>query len=183
MGVVMLCNVIATVSFLGPVSSYFAALPYAAPVTLVVTLLAIIYVEGKPVIDLGEAARYVPWETLMFLGAIMFYASIFGGDEYGVNLLLQNLLTPLVNGIPLSVAILLGLAGACIFTNLASNSVAVIVARRQLHSGDAEYPGNQPCTSSGLWRLYYSGFRHCHLHAQRLRRYGAILCQGASTLE
>ena len=141
MGVVMLCNVIATVSFLGPVSSYFAALPYAAPVTLVVTLLAIIYVEGKPVIDLGEAARYVPWETLMFLGAIMFYASIFGGDEYGVNLLLQNLLTPLVNGIPLSVAILLGLAGACIFTNLASNSVAVIVAGASFIPAMLNIPG------------------------------------------
>lgn len=163
MAVVMLCNVIATLSVFGPVSSYFAALPYAAPVSLVVALLAVVYVDGEPVINLSEAAKYVPWETLMFLGTIMYYASIFGGEQYGVNLALQNLLTPLVNGIPLSAAILLGLVGACIFTNVASNSVAVIVAGASFIPAMLNIPGidNAKVLAFGACIILASGTAIC----------------------
>lgn len=127
MGVVLVANIIATLSFFGPVSTYFAALPYAAPVTLVVAILAIIYVEGGPIVKIGEAAKHVPWESVIFLGTIMVFASTFNAEQFGIAEMLKNSLAPLVQGIPFTASLFLGLFGTCLFTNVASNSVAVIV--------------------------------------------------------
>lgn len=127
MVVVLLCYVLASISVLGPVADALSVLPVAAPVTLVVDLLCVITVNGKPVMDFGKAATKLPWGTIAFLGSIMFYAGIFGREEYGVSVLLRNLLTPLVSNIPVTLALIAGLGLASIFTNVASNSVATIV--------------------------------------------------------
>ena len=57
----------------------------------------------------------------------MYYAGIFGGEQYGITLFLQNLLAPYVGMIPAGVAVFLALAIASLITNVASNSVAAIV--------------------------------------------------------
>lgn len=127
MVVVMACYLLTSFTFLGPVATYLGALPVACPISFVVAILCVVTVDGKPVINLGKAALNVPWDTVLFLGSIMFYASIFGREEYGIAIMLQNLLTPLVQSIPVSIVMLIALVAASIFTNLASNSVSVIV--------------------------------------------------------
>lgn len=144
MAVVMIVNLMATMTFLGPVSSYLSALPYAASVTLVVCLLAVIPVEGKPILNIAEAAKRVPWGTVIFLGTIMFFASIFGSETYGISIALQNLLTPVVNSIPISICMAVGVIIACLFTNLASNSVSVIVTGACFVPAMLNIPGIDP---------------------------------------
>ena len=115
MGLVMLCYVLTSFSVLGPIATYLGALPVAAPISMAVAVLSVMSYEGKPILNISKAAKTVPWETVMFLGAIMFYAGIFGKEEY-------------VSSIPFTAVVLVGLAAACFFTNVASNSVSVIVA-------------------------------------------------------
>lgn len=127
MCIVMLCYLLTSFSFLGPVAAYLGALPVAAPISMAVAVLSIMSFEGEPIINISNAAKKVPWETVMFLGAIMFYSSIFGKEEYGIASALENLLTPFVSSIPFTAIVLVGLTVACAFTNTASNSVSVIV--------------------------------------------------------
>lgn len=141
MAAVMLSYLLSSFSVLGSIATYLGALPVAAPITLAVTLLCIISVDGKPVINMSKAALNVPWETVLFLGGIMFYASIFGGEQYGITVMLQNLLTPLVSSIPTAAAMLIALVAASIFTNLASNSVSVIVVAASFIPALLNIPG------------------------------------------
>lgn len=109
MVLVMLAYMPSSFTVLGPIATYLGALPVAAPITLVVCALCIITVDRKPVINMSKAALNVPWEIVMFLGGIMFYASIFGAEQYGITDALQNLLTPLVSSISTTAAMVIAL--------------------------------------------------------------------------
>ena len=109
------------------ISGYLGGLPAAAPVSFLVCLFCLISVDGEPLMNIGEAAKKVPWETIMFLGAIMYFATIFGNEQFGVSKALMNLLTPVVGKLPVLACYVIGLVLASIFTNLASNAVTIIV--------------------------------------------------------
>lgn len=127
MGVILLCYILASMEFLGPVATYFSGITIAAPVTLVCALLCVITVDGKPVMDFGKAAAKVPWGMIVFLGAIMFYAGAVGGDDYGITLCLQNILGPVVAKMPVIVTIVIGLIVASLATNFCSNTVSGVI--------------------------------------------------------
>lgn len=125
---VLFISMLQTFPILGAdVSAYLQSLPGAVPVSILACLYCLISVDGEPLMDIGEAAKKVPWETIMFLGAIMYFATIFGSERFGINEVLKNLLTPVVSSMPITVAFLIGLVFASLFTNLASNSVTIIV--------------------------------------------------------
>lgn len=127
MVVVLAMYVLASISALGPVASYLSGLSIAAPVMLVCGLLCVITADGKPVMNLGEAAAKISWPTIVFMGTIMYYAGTVGKADYGITAFMQNILAPYVNQIPTGLAFFIALAIASVITNLASNSVAVIV--------------------------------------------------------
>ena len=125
---ILTCYILASLDFLGPVQEYFSGITIAASVTLVCALLCLITVDGQPVMDFNKAAAKVPWSMIIFLGAIMFYASAVGNEAYGISTCMQNILGPIVQSLPSTVAILIGLTFACVCTNFCSNSVSGVVA-------------------------------------------------------
>ena len=125
--VVLAMYILASITALGSVASYLSGLSVAGPVMIVCALLCVITADGKPVMNLGEAASKISWPTIAFMGTIMYYAGIFGGEQYGITIFLQNLLSPYVGLIPTGLAFFIALAIASAITNVASNSVAVIV--------------------------------------------------------
>lgn len=118
---------LASMGFLGDVSAYFSSISLAASVCLVAALLCVVTVDGKPVMDLGRALSKVPWNVIVFLGAIMFYAEHIGRPEYGVSLFLKNILSPYMAAISPWGAIVFGIALASLLTNFCSNTVAGVV--------------------------------------------------------
>ena len=124
---ILVCYVLAYLDFLGPIQEYFSGITIAASVTFVCALLCLITVDGKPVMDFNKAAAKVPWSMIIFLGAIMFYAGAVGNEAYGISACLQNILGPIVQNLPSTVAILIGLTFACVCTNFCSNSVSGVV--------------------------------------------------------
>lgn len=101
MGVILLCYILASMEFLGPVATYFSGITIAAP--------------------------KVPWGMIVFLGAIMFYAGAVGGEDYGITLCLQNILGPVVAKMPVIVTIIIGLIVASLATNFCSNTVSGVI--------------------------------------------------------
>lgn len=125
--VVIFCYVAAFLTPLGAVQVYFNGLPVAAPVSIVVAVLALIMVDGQPAIDIGKEAARLPWNTIMFLGSVMFFGGIVGTEEYGISACLSNIITPIVASLPAMAAIFAGLLIAGIMTNVTSNAVTCMV--------------------------------------------------------
>ena len=166
MAVILLCYILASMEFLGPIATYFSGITIAAPVTLVCALLCVITVDGKPVMDFGKAASKVPWGMIVFLGAIMFYAGAVGGDDYGITLCLQNILGPVVAKMPIIVTIVIGLI-------VASNQLLFQYGIRcyrllQLYPGSDVCSWNQPGTGSGFRMRSYRNLRYCNLYTECL---------------
>ena len=79
--------VIAFITPLGKIQIYFNGLPLAAPISIVVAILALITIDGEYVLDINREAKNLPWGTIMFLGSVM----LFGGIMGNLNLVLQHL--------------------------------------------------------------------------------------------
>ncbi len=127
MMVVLVMYILGAIPALGGVATYITGLSVAGPVMLVCAFLCVVTADGKPVMNLAETAAKISWPTIIFMGTIMYYAGTVGKAEYGITAWMQNLLAPYVGSIPAGVAFFIGLAIASVVTNLASNSVAVIV--------------------------------------------------------
>ena len=138
---ILVCYALAYMSFLGGIADYFTAITIAAPVSLVCALMAVITVDGKPVMDIGKALSNVPWLMIVFLGAIMFYAGNLNGSAYGITTCLSNVLSPIVSSIPLMVTICLGIVIAAIVTNFCSNTVAAVAVLSSFVPAMLNVPG------------------------------------------
>lgn len=122
---VLIVYIVASLKFLGPVSDYATMLSIACPPTLACGILAIVQVDGEPVMDLNRAASKVSWTTIFFMATIMFYAGNFGSENFGITVFLQNCFG-FASALPTTLMILVGFSLASLFTNFASNAVSCI---------------------------------------------------------
>lgn len=167
MAVVIIYYILASIRGLGAFAAYLNSLPIAVVISIVTAVLCFVTVDGEPVMDLPEAAKSVPWDQVLFLGAIMFYATIFGNEEYGITLFLQNMLAPVASQFPTTLIMLFALTVICIFTNLASNSVSVIVGSASFIPALMNMPGVSMATvlSFGASIIMVSGTAICTRNA------------------
>jgi sodium-dependent dicarboxylate transporter 2/3/5 len=130
---VVFCYVGAFFTPLGVVQQYLNTLPAAAPVSLAVAILALIYIADgkdgakKPVLDIGREMSRLPWNTIIFLGSVMYFGGIVGSEEFGISACLSNIITPIVSSLSPTVSFIVGLAIASVLTNLTSNAVSCMV--------------------------------------------------------
>lgn len=127
MAVVIVAYISSFMTPLGAIQQYFNGLPVAAPVSIVVAALCLINVDGKPALDIGKEASRLPWNTIMFLGAVMFFGGIVGSETFGISAVLSNLISPIIASVPATLAIFIGLALASLMTNFTSNAVSCMV--------------------------------------------------------
>ena len=140
---IMAAWLLASMRFFGAISRYFSAISLSASVCLVVAALCVITVDGKPIMDMGKALSKVPWNVIVFLGAVMFYAGNIGSKEYGIADFLQNLLSPYMRAISPWGAIVFGILFASLITNFCSNTVAGIVCISAVVPAMQAVPGIQ----------------------------------------
>lgn len=106
---------------------YFSALGFPTPGFLAIGLLAIITVDGEPVLDLKKAFEGVPWSTMMLLNAVMVFATYIGSADYGISTWMGNLLAPMVQNLSPWVAVAIGLIIPLVLTQFLSNTVSATV--------------------------------------------------------
>lgn len=127
MAIVVAAYIAAFATPLGAIQQYFNGLPVAAPISLIAALMCLLVIDGKPVLDMGREMARLPWNTIMFLGSVMFFGGIVGSEQFGISAVLSHMITPIVSKLPAALAILIGLAVASVLTNLTSNAVSAIV--------------------------------------------------------
>ncbi len=110
------------------VGGYLAGLGNAIPVMIVVIILCVWEVDGKPIMDYKEAiTKGVPWSALMFNAAVLVLSGALTLDSVGIADFLVNKISPLVQGMDPGVFVL-AISVLCVLaTNFASNTVCATV--------------------------------------------------------
>lgn len=75
---------------------YFASLGNTIPICLILALMAIIHVDGKPILDFPKAATQgVVWDTIILAGILLSMSTIMMQADTGINETLLALLNPI----------------------------------------------------------------------------------------
>lgn len=115
-------------SILPGFGGYLEGLGNAVPVMIVILLLCVIEVDGKPIMNYSEAAtKGVPWSALIFNAAVLVLSSALMLDKVGISSYLVEKITPLVSNMNQTMFIV-AIACLCILaTNFSSNTVCATV--------------------------------------------------------
>lgn len=105
--------------------TFINSLGTAIPAMFGVVALCLITVEGKPLIDFGEAFKSVPWAAVTMVAAAMILGSALTNDAVGVTQFVVNLATPLTRNLSPIIFVLFVSLFTLVFTNFASNTVTV----------------------------------------------------------
>ena len=104
-----------------PINTFLNSITATTPLFLAIALLAVIHVDGKPVLDMNTALKKVDWGTYLFLGSMMMIATSLGEDTTGISGFIANNIVPLANGMtPYAVVALIAVL-SCLVTNVANN--------------------------------------------------------------
>ncbi len=117
-------------SILQSVSPFFAYLNNAGvviPAICAIVVLAIVQFDGKPVLNVPEALKQVPWPPLIFAGTVSMLAVPLSDDAIGINTWLGNILTPMVENLSPFLIMLILMIVAIIMTNFLSNTVTMTI--------------------------------------------------------
>ncbi len=97
----------------------------AIPAVIGVVVLCLITVDGKPVLNLGEAFKSAPWAAVMMVAAAMVLGSALTAEKVTVTQYIVNAMTPVTSGLSPMVFVLCVTLFTIVFTNFASNTVTV----------------------------------------------------------
>lgn len=110
-------NVIASLNMMGT----------GMAVNLMLVVLCVVPINGEPVVDLGKAMSRVPWKLIVFVGAVIFFATYFGSDTYGIKAALLNVLSPVVADLPAFSLVIISIIFTGVATNFMSNNVTAAI--------------------------------------------------------
>ena len=111
-------------------------------------ILALIKVEGKPVLNFGKLASSLPWDLVFLLGAAMAVSGVLTGEGTGVKEFVSGLITPLFTGRSEFVFLALLCAITLILTNIANNAVVAFMMLTVTYIFSTQFPINQPLAIS-----------------------------------
>lgn len=96
----------------------------AMPAILGTLILCIIRVDGKPLIDLGDAFKNgIPWASLIMCASTLILGSAMTNDSVGLKLFLQNNLSGSLASVPAILLLIIFGIWAMLQTNVSSNMV------------------------------------------------------------
>lgn len=95
---------------------------------LSVSIMAIVRIDDKPLIDLRHVLnKEINWAVLLFIAIGVYLGSAVSSESVGLGALIQEKLTPLLNGLSPTVIVLLIALITCLLTNFASNVTTITV--------------------------------------------------------
>lgn len=108
------------------VSKAISGLGTPTPAIIGTVLLCLIQVQGKPLMNFGEAvSKGVPWGAVFMVAATSILGSALTNADAGVTDVVSTALSPIIGGMPAIVFVLFIALVTVIITNFASNTVTV----------------------------------------------------------
>lgn len=102
---------------------FFTRLGTTGSLILVVTLIALVKIDGKPILNFGEAARGINWDIIIMFVATMPVSHAMSSDDTGVMVFIVSLLEPIFQDMNPTVFLVAFLLISGIVTQVAHNLV------------------------------------------------------------
>ncbi len=109
------------------ITTWFNTITLLTPLLVAVVLLAVLRVEGKPLLDIAAAAGRISWLLVFLLAGIMMIASAMGEHTTGITDWVASVLAPMVSGMSPWAMIAFMAAVSIVMTNIANNVPVGIV--------------------------------------------------------
>ena len=103
-------------------------------VAICLIIAFIIRKDGKPIVDFMEICKNVPWPALMMTASGLAISSSFGDEKTGINLWVNQLVTPMFAGKSGVVIALVVILAGLILTNCLNNGVVAFIMVPVLYS-------------------------------------------------
>ena len=91
------------------------------PLLVVIVIMAIVRVEGRPLLDISAVMNKVSFTVVFFLAGIMLIATAMGEDTTGISNWVREVLAPMTEGMSPFVFIAFLALASVILTNIANN--------------------------------------------------------------
>lgn len=112
---------------LGAFSTWAAAVGMCGFTFLFVGSMNLIFVNGKPLMNVAEDGKYIPWKAMIFVSVTFLFSSSISSADYGIVSTLMQIIAPVASKLPTMALIIIG-AVLCVFlTNLISNVVTCFI--------------------------------------------------------
>lgn len=115
------------VDFLPALKTFFTGQTTASVCIVMVILCLLPAEDGKPVMNMKSAFKFVPWNVLVMIGTILVLSSYFGKADFGISACLNALISPLVGGMSPFALIVVALLLLVVLTNVISNMVSAVL--------------------------------------------------------
>lgn len=136
-------DVFKLIPFLKPLGVFLGTMGVYMPALLVVAILAVVRVDGKPVINLAEASHKINWVSVYMMAALMCLATVVGMSEAGITAWITAMVGPMLSSLSPILFVFVAIAVIAIMTNFMSNTVSATMYSALVPIGMA-IPGCNP---------------------------------------
>lgn len=109
------------------IAGFFAGIDQDFVPMIAIVLLHLIQVDGKPVMDYKDASKAAPWNTALFMGAILMVSSVLSNSELGITEWMASVTSPLFGGMSPLIFICVIAIVSTIATNFISNAINIAI--------------------------------------------------------
>lgn len=117
-------DLIGLVPALKPLASWMSALGSAVPAMVAVGILCFIHYDGKPMLDIKECSRRLPWGNVFMMAAVMGMGYVFGLETVGVSAWLTTVIQPVISGLSPTLFVLMVIVFITVLTDFISNTLS-----------------------------------------------------------
>ncbi len=110
-----------------PFMVYITKLGMVGPFMVCMVLMALVHVDGKPLMSIETSIKETPWPMYLLLLSAIYLATIMATPEVGISATLVQLVGGALGGLPLFVVMALLLVLGILATNLINNLVCLNV--------------------------------------------------------
>lgn len=109
-----------------PFFAYLNNIGVVIPALLAIVVLALVRMDGKPILNVPAAMKEVAWPPIIFAGTVSVFATPLSAENTGISPWLGNIFS-FVNGLPPFAVVVILMVFAIIMTNFLSNTVAMVL--------------------------------------------------------
>jgi len=110
-----------------PVTQILKTLGSGGCVLLALFLMAVVHVDGQPLLDIGKTAQGISWDMLFMAAYFAPTASLLTSDATGIKATISTMLQPFLSNLPpVCVIIAIAIIGVAL-TNMLNNMVVAVV--------------------------------------------------------
>lgn len=106
-------------------AAFWTGCGVVVPAILACTVMCMIHIGGKPVLDMPAAMKTLPMGAIVFAGVVCVMSTPITSELTGINVWMSNSLQPMLAGVSPVVIMIILTVGALVMTNFLSNVVTM----------------------------------------------------------